>query len=190
MRKILLGCLLLLSAVSCSAGNAFLEFALYWQVMTDTPYANESTYAILYGYDGTSGNVMLDDTRYYGSETDGFIAAGAGTGIFEDGYVALADDGDYKDVLEAFHMLTPENAYFYIELYNENGQTAYSESVSWAEMIGTYDAIEYISDNTMDPGASALNSWRPTIYYPVPEPTSGLLVLLGIAGLALRRKRA
>lgn len=132
---------------------------------------------------------MLDDTRYYGSETDGFIAEGAGTGIFDDGYVALAN-GDYPDVLNAFHKLTPENAYFYIELYNENGQTAYSESVSWAEMIGTYDAIEYISDNIKDPGASASQSWRPTVYYPVPEPTSGLLVLLGIAGLALRRKRA
>lgn len=181
MRKILLGCLLLLSAVSCSAGNAFLEFALYWQVMTDTPYAKDSTYAILYGYDGTSGNVKLDDTRDYGSETDGFIAAGASKSIIDDGYIA--------DSLEAFHQLTPENAYFYIELWNANGQTAYSESVSWADMISEYDAIEYTSENFAYIESASL-SWRPTIYYPVPEPTSGLLVLLGIAGLALRRKRA
>ena len=36
---------------------------------------------------------------------------------------------------------------------------------------------------------SASTAWQPTTS-PVPEPTSGLLMLLGVAGLALRRRRA
>ena len=35
--------------------------------------------------------------------------------------------------------------------------------------------------------ASAQSNWQA---YPVPEPTSGLLLLLGVAGMALRRRRA
>ena len=39
-------------------------------------------------------------------------------------------------------------------------------------------------------GNQASASWTATSSSPVPEPTSGLLMLLGMAGLALKRKRA
>ncbi len=39
-------------------------------------------------------------------------------------------------------------------------------------------------------GSQASNSWVAMGSSPVPEPTSGLLMLLGMAGLALRRRRA
>jgi len=43
---------------------------------------------------------------------------------------------------------------------------------------------------------SASDGWQGAGWYsvatpsPIPEPTSGLLMLLGVAGLALKRKRA
>ena len=45
--------------------------------------------------------------------------------------------------------------------------------------------INFGSGNGFNTPGSKLGAWQP-----VPEPTSGLLMLLGVAGLALRRKRA
>ena len=55
----------------------------------------------------------------------------------------------------------------------QTAQLTSSPALSW-----------YAANHTTGDGINA-NGWAP-----VPEPTSGLLVLLGMAGLALRRKRA
>ena len=47
----------------------------------------------------------------------------------------------------------------------------------------------YSSLSTAELGTAVPSSWTITAT-PAPEPTSGLLLLLGVAGLALRRKRA
>lgn len=51
---------------------------------------------------------------------------------------------------------------------------------------GTY-TFEAAANKTMQNMASSVGAWTTTA---VPEPTSGLLLLLGVAGLALKRKRA
>ena len=48
--------------------------------------------------------------------------------------------------------------------------------------------ITFIKDTNLSGSFSAGNNWQPVS--DVPEPTSGLLLLLGVAGLALKRKRA
>ena len=71
---------------------------------------------------------------------------------------------------------------FALELYStENSQVGLSEYVSFADLT----AFGAVYSNMATTGDKAWNfSVRPT-----PEPTSGLLVLLGIGALALRRKR-
>ena len=64
---------------------------------------------------------------------------------------------------------------------------------SW-ETVGSSDVFTYgqLSEflTAWQANASSVPSQKVWTPYVVPEPTSGLLMLLGIAGLALRRKRA
>lgn len=51
-------------------------------------------------------------------------------------------------------------------------------------------SVTTVANGTTALSTSAPSSWTVSGIVPVPEPTSGLLMLLGMAGLALRRRRA
>lgn len=53
---------------------------------------------------------------------------------------------------------------------------------------GAGTAVSNLAKNLGGTGGTAITGW--TAASDVPEPTSGILLLLGVAGLALRRKRA
>ena len=64
-----------------------------------------------------------------------------------------------------------------------SSQTAYLSGTDEATSISF--GSDRLGANALTASATAANGWAA-----VPEPTSGLLMLLGIAGLALRRRRA
>ena len=68
-----------------------------------------------------------------------------------------------------------------------------ADGTKGADIEATY-TISGLTDNTWSGSAftftTAGTSSAPTYFTAVPEPTSGLLLLLGMAGLALKRKRA
>ena len=74
------------------------------------------------------------------------------------------------------------NSYrFYVELLNENFDVVATSS----EGVGFSDLKGHIKSTQLDqPTAWAVSSFTAN----VPEPTSGLLMLFGLAGLGLRRK--
>ena len=65
--------------------------------------------------------------------------------------------------------------------------TSFAPVAGVGEVSGSSSAKYIVFGNTDSPVASTTPFAGVT---PVPEPTSGLLLLLGVAGLALRRKRA
>ena len=64
-------------------------------------------------------------------------------------------------------------------------QTAYLNGTDEATSVAFSASL--LGANALTASASAANGWAAAA---VPEPTSGLLLLLGVAGLALKRKRA
>jgi len=69
---------------------------------------------------------------------------------------------------------------FIAEAYNADGLVGMSDSVLFGDLVDAYALYT-------DMGTATPYSFKITTA--VPEPTSGLLLLLGVAGLALRRKR-
>ena len=91
--------------------------------------------------------------------------------------------------------VTPSASQAYSLLVLDTGKNI----TDFANYEGTYALLTGTSALTQDPGTSTLysdftNATEITagMYHTaaVPEPTSGLLLLLGVAGLALKRKRA
>lgn len=86
-------------------------------------------------------------------------------------------DGTHLAKFEA----NPEDYFYFIELVNENG------GLMGYYSLGGYAALtDYIV--SADQQIISRSPWSKTDYKAIPEPTSGLLLLLGVAGLALRRK--
>ena len=80
------------------------------------------------------------------------------------------------------------NGFYAVLVSDMNAEPKYS-IYTLAEVTGTTATSPTIS-RTLDWSDGYLTSGGYTVTGAVPEPTSGLLILLGMAGLALRRKRA
>ena len=74
---------------------------------------------------------------------------------------------------------------FYFVVFNDADATKATDYVIVSDLNKTYSGMDAKFKGTGDFSTSP--AWQPTS---VPEPTSGLLMLLGVAGLALRRRRA
>ena len=108
-----------------------------------------------------------------GSET-GYLAYGQTASQFNQSSTIA---GDFYAMQVAIGSLTLGDSYkFALELCNSSGVVGIS---SWL----AYDA-GFIGGKSMSAKEAVFTGFH------VPEPTSGLLMLLGMAGLALRRRRA
>ena len=126
-----------------------------------------------------------------------------------DSWASLKNADEFKTALTGSYSWTPGTAGTYsgsasnaqLGLSDSTAYTAYIIVFNTAEITdassyfitGTQDFTTYSGDFSVDvtfgnqKTASTAAAWSTVS---VPEPTSGLLMLLGVAGLALRRRRA
>ena len=158
---------------------------LYWQVGDVEGLEDEVTGGALIAKDA-AGNTY-DVTSY-------FLYADPDTG--ETSWMAV-DDTTVKTQSGITQYAADISDYassgysYYVELSNESGATvARSDSIGY----GTYEYTSYTSaaeSTTVLPSAASASIWHASGtggYTPVPEPTSGLMLLLGAAMLGLKRK--
>lgn len=152
------------------SGGDGASIAVYLLDTAGTDYAK--TIAGLADGTVTAANIT-SEKAYLGTGTTG--ASGAKLGKAS-GSVTVANPGvDYSMVFVYFETVESKDYYY----------------LSSAATGKSYDgSAEYPSGTTVSWASDAYSAsnWHATSA--VPEPTSGLLMLLGMAGLALRRKRA
>ena len=144
-------------------------YAVYFLTSADYAYASavsdigNSDFSFLSNVkEGSEGKVVYTESDGYAENA---AVAGYATSLDTTAYLVIFDSGNIADA-----------SYVYITSASENQ----------ALSINALGGSSPISFGTLDGTASASN-WTATA---VPEPTTGLLMLLGMAGLALRRRRA
>ena len=176
MRNIM-KCLVLFTAISIGV-SAQAAYTIYWKIDNDNVTVDGEAADYSYAAVGVSGNpgVYLTDAGYI--QTDGEYVTG---------YVLKEDAGNEQSASSQLSATQgfDETASFFLALFDESDHLfAVSETKSYADLT-KMDAL-YNGDNPDGRGLGA--TWTGSAFASVPEPTSGLLFLLGFAALSLRRK--
>ena len=206
MKKLMIA----LAAVACAAGLQAASFT--WKTANYSQFRNTDGSAVTTadGYTAAmnGGNivlVLLGTTSSYswdnatvltgtGGNTASFRATGGATvkyGLSTTFCFTYDDENPSGNILK-------NNDVIGVMYQAENGDLSKlfyvdADGTKGADIEATY-TISGLTDDTWSGSAftftTAGTSSAPTYFTAVPEPTSGLLLLLGMAGLALKRKRA
>ena len=183
--KKLITTMLLLGAVSAFAEGT--DMYLYWMIdSSDSVIGSEGQHATIKVAAYTDGTPWE-----YGSQADYLnLYWDTGSGISGSGSTSLTAD-DVTDMSSVFAQLGNFGSgySYFVELYNDSNdpKSIYARSTD----AMSYSALlNYIGEMKTSGMVTPSSSYGVTGFTAaaVPEPTSGLLLLLGVAGLALRRK--
>jgi hypothetical protein len=133
---------------------------------------DSSTYGTLAA--NTTGKAMSD--AVYAAYGSSLGSAAANKGTTAKGVANIADPTVYANGSTAYAVI------LYVEGDNYMGNVATYTLTS--DLDATVGSLSVVLGGDVGGGSTA------TAWSSVPEPTSGLLMLLGMAGLALRRRRA
>ena len=152
-----------------TSGNAYLMFVTASYTQTD----------LLADFIAASGDAA---TTLASMSSSGAMATGAGS----------IGASNSRPAGTSTYDLTADGTAYFVVFNGDKMYVSYTTDVLYDSVTGEATAsfttaLTSISKATLDASAgySTAGSW-----YAVPEPTSGLLMLVGLAGLALRRRRA
>ena len=167
-KKILVAFAVAASAMFASAG------VLYWQVEGE----NE-------------GDTFTSATLYTSTDRNatGASATALGTVSEANGTLFTDEQGTYSDQMQtdisAYSGNSPEY-YFFVEMANYNGgDTKKGYVYSYTDLVNA----GYVATNPFDSASVVASSAVANMGSSTPEPTSGMLLLIGGSLLALRRRR-
>lgn len=167
------------------AGAADTDSYLYWMVNVDEDGWNYAYSATVKGCTDAKGQgegTYLN--LYWVDGGDPITSTGMGAPAAASSSVGRTDLQTLKDTGWGFYAglaSNPTYGSYVIELWGDSG----NQIGNWT--IDAAEAMAYIAQNGI--GVPATAAWAVPATLPIPEPTSGMLLLLGVAGLALRRRK-
>jgi len=180
--------IMVLAAVA-SMGIIAQADVLYWQVNNSDPVVAASGYAqaFLRATGGQGGDWIV--TQNYASDGSTSLGMAVDKTTFDGGGYAIGDLSSIMSTSTGSAFNGDITALsFYLELYDAQGTLKGSSApVTFAD-LGS--AVSSGFNANFSGVNSALGTSANGGTYSVPEPTSGLLMLIGLGALALRRKRA
>ena len=163
-------------AVALGAAIAANAATVDWQISGSVDTVNYKIYLVgAISESWTSAADLAADASAYGANTSGTIAKGGR--VYAAGPYSASIDSISKTSADVYFVIVSDSSasgYYYVK-YDLSGSV--------------YEGAES-SPNTFTISADDLLSGTAGTFGAVPEPTSAMLVLLGVAGLALKRKRA
>ena len=155
-----------------------------WTLMGANNYVNDAYKFFVIGQNGVTDIATVTALLDAGSSVDSYVF-GSGN-VAANGNAAVAfgssgkslDAGTYTSFMVLFDSASPKVGDNYLLISGGANQTK--------TFSATAASVTFVAGNVSSLAGNASN-WQT---YGAPEPTSGLLLLLGVAGLALKRKRA
>ena len=190
MKRIILATSLLCAAFALKA-----DLVLCWTMPgADTPalgwYVRQQTVGTATDKDGTSLAVTyaklgtFGDVNYDVNDYAAFVNNSSYAYAIDEDYAATSTESSVMSAGEEGWAAVTAGNYYYIALFNSSDQlVAYSQTFQASNLgSSTFDTSDFRTIASFT-GAFAGSG------YAVPEPTSGLLILFGMAALALRRRK-
>ena len=162
--------------IACFANAAQVD----WKLQTGSDYSDMK----VYGISGTTAAAVLsifqsttesDWTDAVSGLTSYTVNVGSGTRMGAQGTTAGIASGDNLVFVIVDGAVAEGSKYWVVNDYTIQAANVYEPPAT-----GTRTTVNFATQGTAGSGT----------FTAVPEPTSGLLMLLGMAGLALRRRRA
>ena len=178
---------LIIALAAITLGVAANAATVGWSLATGaSTYGNYAYQFFVIGQNGADSIATITALLDAGTSTDtyafgsGLTSATAGAGTVAAGASGKSlDAGTYTSFFVLFDSDAPSVGDKYVVV---SGAANLTKTIS-----ATTATVTFASGNANSIVSNADN-WKS--YGAVPEPTSGLLMLLGVAGLALRRRRA
>lgn len=173
------------AAVSWGASKGYL-----YQAGSDTAKVTSGTAYLMFATSSFDQNALVSAFDAANGNSTATLAAMTASGALATGTGTVGSNARIATTESTYALTGDGSAYFVVfdgdRMYVSAAQDAAYDSVADSANL----AFASMSTSSKNAALNSAGGYSGAGWYAAPEPTSGLLMLMGFAGLALRRRRA